>query len=109
MGKIDGKYNELLNAEINEFHPKYNIGDIFLFDCDYYDWFVPPLESDVKVPLMPPLEGNEEVKKRKRNQNLNFKQTINQIFSIISINKSCKQFIQTKKRNQTNSAFTLLT
>ena len=37
------------------------------------------------------------------NQNPNSKQANNQVSSIISTNKSYKQFIQTKKRNQINT------
>ena len=51
---------------------------------------------------MPALEYDEDKVKEGKVQNLNSKQTINQSSSIISPNESWKQFIQTKKRNQTN-------
>ena len=40
---------------------------------------------------------------RNWNQALNLKQTVNQTSNIVHTNKSQKQFIEIKKRNQTNS------
>ena len=33
---------------------------MFLEDFIYKDWFVPPLEGDIKVPFKPPLEGERK-------------------------------------------------
>ena len=74
----------LQNAEKNEFHSGYNINDLFLDDNHYDDWFLSTLEANEKVPSMHPLEGDEEVKRKKIIKNLNFKQTITQTSNIIS-------------------------
>ena len=59
--------------------PKYDLINLALGTYDYTE------SSD--IPTMPPLQDDEEVKKRNRKQNINFKQTINQTSSIISTNK----------------------
>ena len=59
--------------------PKYDLINLAL---DAYDYTEP---SD--IPTMPPLQHDEEVRKRNRNQNINFKRSINQASSIISTNK----------------------
>ena len=61
MGQLDNEYSKLANAEKYEFCFRYNISDLFLDDYNYDDWFISSLESDEKVPPMPPLEGHEEI------------------------------------------------
>ena len=42
------------------FNSRYNVENMFLEDFIYKDWFVPPLEGDIKVPFKSPLEGERK-------------------------------------------------
>ena len=48
-----------------EFSSRYNISDLFLDYHDYDHLFVSPIEGSKKVPPIPPIEGDEKVKKGK--------------------------------------------
>ena len=61
-------------------------------------------EEIVDVPSMTPLEDDEEeVKAGERLKILTANKLSTRLISIFSLNKSWKQFFQTKKRNQTNT------
>ena len=61
-------------------------------------------EEIVDVPSMTPLEDDEEeVKAGERLKILTANKLSTRLISIFSLNKSWKQFLQTKKRNQTNT------
>ena len=60
-------------------------------------------DEAIDIPDMPPLEGDEEeMKERKWLEILTPKKLLTRLDSIISTNKSWKQFIQIKKWNKTN-------
>ena len=61
-------------------------------------------EEIVDVPSMTPLEDDEEeVKAGERLKILTANKLSTRLISVFSLNKNWKQFLQTKKRNQTNT------
>ena len=88
------EYNELSDAT------KINLGDNYDPECLFLKEESTNKEQSVDISDMTPLEGNEEeVKEGKGILIL----TLNIISNIVSTNKTCNQFIQTKKLNQTNT------
>ena len=88
MAELHNDCNKLSNAEkkISITLDKILVIYFLMIMIIVSDWFVPPLEGDEKVPSMPPLEDDYEVKE----SNLNFRKTNNQIISITSTNKNWK-------------------
>ena len=96
--------NELSDAKRKKIELKYDSNNLFLKTYNYDLWFkneeLTDREESVDLSDMPALEGDEKEVKEEKGLKIS---TPNKLLTIISTNKSMKQFKQVKKWNQTNT------